>query len=44
MKEAAQGAAQGAAGPRTYRTVKEGQEIMAVKMVRGSLSLEMLTS
>lgn len=30
-------AAQGTAGPKTYRTVKEGQEIMAVKVVRGTI-------
>ena len=27
-------AEEAAAGPKTYRTVKEGQEIMAVKVVR----------
>ena len=27
-------AGEGASGPKTYRTVKEGREIMAVKVVR----------
>lgn len=30
----AKAAGEGASGPKTYRTVKEGQEIMAVKVVR----------
>lgn len=30
-------AEEAAAGPKTYRTVKEGQEIMAVRVVRSGL-------
>lgn len=29
-------AAEGASGPKTYRTVNEGQELMAVKVVRSA--------
>ena len=31
-------AGEGASGPKTYRTVKEGQEIMAVTVVRSSIN------